>query len=287
MSTPKFDPSRYLHQPFEVSIETLTLCNAVCTFCPYPTLERKGTAMSDELWSRLVLEMASFKEPFYLSPFKVNEPLLDKKLISRLLNINLFVPQARIRLFSNGSPLTDKKIGDISELENVEHLWISLNSVDPNEYRALMSLDFDRTAEKLDLLHDACKYGDFKHTVMLSRVCDKPWSVIDRAPFELYCMNRWPLFRPFHIKRDGWLGFVPPADPRIPSTPCARWWELSILSNGVVSLCCMDGKGEFPIGDLNRQTMLEVYNSEGWLRRRGDGLPRTRREYAPCNSCTY
>ena len=59
----------YMDQPGEVSIETLSLCNARCTFCPYPTLERKGERMSDEMLTRIIDEMNSFEVPFVFSPF--------------------------------------------------------------------------------------------------------------------------------------------------------------------------------------------------------------------------
>lgn len=32
--------SRYMNTPMEVAIETQTVCNAACEFCPYPSLER-------------------------------------------------------------------------------------------------------------------------------------------------------------------------------------------------------------------------------------------------------
>src|SRR5262249_27338104 len=32
----------YLDYPQEVHIETLAMCNATCTFCPYPTMDRQG-----------------------------------------------------------------------------------------------------------------------------------------------------------------------------------------------------------------------------------------------------
>lgn len=288
MTSPQFDPQIYLRQPFEVSIETLTLCNARCTFCPYPTLERKGTEISAALWHSLVEQLAQFERPFFLSPFKVNEPLLDRHLIERLEFVNHRVPKARIRLFTNGSPLTERKIVDIACLDNVEHLWVSLNSTDPIEYEALMGLKFDHTARRLDDLHRACETSLFTHKVFISRVSDSPWSAASNEPFNTYCRNRWPAFVPFHIKRDGWLGFVEPASPLIPRRACSRWFELSILSTGVVSLCCMDGEGKYVLGNVNEQTLLEVYNSPYWIGHREHAIQRgDRMKYHPCSTCTY
>src|SRR6266568_9089325 len=43
----KIRRSPYLDYPQEVHIETFAYCNAKCTFCPYPTMERQGDKMPD------------------------------------------------------------------------------------------------------------------------------------------------------------------------------------------------------------------------------------------------
>lgn len=284
MRVPQWVRESYLHQPLEVSVETFALCNAACTFCPYPTLERKGTKMSDHLLDRIISELCGFEAPFFFAPFKVNEPFLDPRVIGLCQRLNELQPLARLRLFTNGSTLTPSRIIEIGALSNVEHLWVSLNSHVPADYRALMGLHFDQTAQKLDTLHTLIETGNFHHPVILSKVSATPHN---EWTFEDYCKTRWPLFLTHIIKRDGWLGFVPPADPRIPDAPCGRWFELSILATGLVSLCCMDGKGEFPIGDLRSEhaTLLSIYNAPHYKERREHML--SRRAVHPCSTCTY
>lgn len=273
--------SQYLDQPFEVSLETLALCNAACRFCPYPTLERKGTSLSNETLARLLLEMSTWEKPFFISPFKVNEPLLDKRLFEFCGSINRLIPRANIRLFTNGSPLTPEVINNIDILDNIVHLWISLNSHDPWEYHHIMRLNFEQTAKKLDFLHKQSSQGYFRHPVVLSKVS----TTTNEGAFMTYCAERWPYFQPIIIKQDGWLGYVDPMSPEIPDTPCLRWFELSILATGEVSLCCMDGEGAFPIGNVHMQTLLEIYNSPQWRDRRERMI--SRKEIHPCATCTY
>lgn len=251
-------------QPREVSIETYTLCNAACTFCPYPTLERKGQKMSDELLDKLIDEMKDWG-PFYFSPFKVNEPLLDKRLES----ICKRLPHSFIRLFTNGSPLTQRHIDWIGKIPNIVHLWISLNSHKEKEYEQVMSLPFKHTAKRLDNLHRQ----DFPHPVVLSKVGGD-------EGFRQYCYDRWPKFKVFIIKKDAWIDYTDAQITQVPDRPCARWEELSITSEGKVALCCMD-EGKYSIGDVNKQTMLEVY--ETLVQRHGH----SRLEFDPCKRCTY
>lgn len=266
----------YLDQPLEVSIETFAHCNARCTFCPYPTLERQGTRMPDALIERLIEEMAAFRHPFLFSPFKVSDPLLDKRLIDICRRFEARCPQGILRIFTNGSALTEARIAELASLERLAHLWVSLNSHDPLEYERLMGLDFERTARNLDRLHAS----DFPHPVMLSAVGS------GNEAFLRYCAKRWPKFRAFLIKQDAWIDYTTAEVAEVPDTPCTRWWELNITATGRAALCCMDGRGEHGFGDVNETTLMDLYNHPTYRAWRVGQMSR-RAAGHPCAGCTY
>ncbi|TXH83579.1 MAG: radical SAM protein [Rhizobium sp.] len=276
----------YLDWPHEISIETFAKCNASCTFCPYTTLDRIGTKMPDEMIDRIIEELKDHPWPFMIAPFKVNEPLLDKRLIPICRKINWELPKAHLRLFSNGSALTEKHIADIATLDRVVHFWVSLNEHEAEAYNAVMGLDFERTCHNLDRLHEAVECNRFPHPVVISKVreCNETPTERDRA-FEAFVNERWPRFNVCLIKRDGWIDFTEPGSKDVPDASCGRWYELSIMATGKVSLCCMDGTGEHSIGDLNEQSLFEAYNSRHWRERRVKDL--SRKCLSPCDRCTY
>ena len=273
----------YLDWPQEVSLETYAKCNAACTFCPYTTLDRIGERMSDAMIDSVIDQLRAHPHAFFFSPFKVNEPFLDKRLMAICRKVNATLPKAFIRLFTNGSALTAKHVAEVAALDRVAHLWCSLNEVDSGEYKALMGLDFERTAANLDHLHNEVLAGRFTHPVDLSRVSSLDGSRNDE--FHTYCFARWPLFNVHVLKRDGWLGAIDPSNPDVPDRPCPRWWELSIMANGKAALCCMDGAGDYVIGDLTYQTLYDIYNSEAWRANRVKLW--SRRNVSPCSRCTY
>lgn len=287
---------RYARQPHEVSIETLALCNAACTFCPYPTLERQGARLDLNVINDLIHQMSTWTEPFFICPFKVNEPLLDNRLQEICEEILACCPRATLRLFTNGQPLTDRHLDWIAALPagRVEHLWISLNSTDATEYGQLMKCSYSIVYEHLHRLHARLVRGAFPHPVVVSRVLQG--NPTARTPNEAVASDQdmgfhrsvaahWPRFQSILIKRDAWLGYVTPSDPRIPDTPCGRWFELSITAEGKVVQCCMDGKGEYVYGDITRQSLLEVYNSADYLRFRESAT--RKRVKGPCAGCSY
>ena len=264
----------YMDQPHEVSIETQSICNAACTFCPYPTIERKGNKMSDELLDRLMGEMEDFDKPFYFSPFKLSDPLLDKRLYSILKRMDK--TKAVMRVFTNGSALTEERCEEIADIYHIAHLWISLNYHDHEEYQKHMGIPQDRVLKRLDWLHTK----EFPHRVVVSKVGDDP-------EFIKFVRDRWPDFEARIIKKDAWIDFTDPENTEIPDSPCSRWFELSVISDGRVMHCCMDS-GDYPIGDLNNQSLLEVYNSPIWRERR-EGLMNRKDlpDNYPCNRCSY
>src|SRR5574343_1888799 len=177
--------------------------------------------------------MAGFAHPFYFSPFKVSEPLLDKRVLPLCRRFNEKCPKGVLRLFSNGSALTERNIREIAALDRVAHLWISLNEHTPEAYEATMGLDFDQTTRRIDTLHDIVAAGEFPHPVVISRV-----GTVD--DFARYVRQRWPRFKIAMIKRDAWIDFTHADSTDVPDALCGRWWELNITATGKESLCCMD-----------------------------------------------
>lgn len=262
-----------MDQPYEISLETQSVCNASCTFCPYPSLDRIGDRMPDELIDKLINEMSEFTEPFVFAPFKVNEPLLDKRLIPICKEVE-GKTCAEIRIFTNASALTQIKVDELSKLNRIKHLWVSLNSHHKSEYEELMGISFEKTVSNLDNLHRQNVFP-----VVVSSVGFPNYEFIQ------YCSERWPKFEPIVLKQDAWLDYADSQVGVVPDSPCSRWFELSIASSGIVTLCCMDGEGKYPIGDVRENTLLEVYNSPHWKDRRERML--SRREVPVCKTCTY
>lgn len=277
--------SAYMEYPAEVHIESRAICNAKCSFCPYPTMERRGDKMPDALIDKIIDDLRAIPAtlPFTICPFKVNDPFLDRRIFAILDKINKRLPNASLRLFTNGSPLTENVVAQIAAVSNVTHLWISLNESEEHAYETTMQLPFNRTIEKLDRLHKRVEAG-FPHAVVVSRVCDR--SSADDA-FRHFLTKRYPLFKCFLVKRDNWTGQVSTGfEKRVLPTACIRWYELSIMASGKVALCCMDGEGKHVIGDTNTQAVLDIYRSPEYRKLRQYSFSRLAAA-SPCNECDY
>lgn len=277
--------SSALDYPAHVHLETLARCNAACDFCPYPTMDRQGTKMSDALIRKVVGDLADIPRlhAFQLSPFKVNEPFLDVRLFDLIELFQERLPQASITLTTNASPITAKVLARLGALRKIGYLWISFNDHRQQAYEEIMKLPYRRTIERLDMIHRAKANEQLPIRVVLSRVSDG--TSIDRE-FGLWVKAHYPLFETSLFPRGEWLGQTgtraahPP-----PVVGCIRWFDVSITATGVVAHCCMDGKAEFPIGDVAQSHVLDIYNQPQFRQLRAAAL--TRQEAEPCRRCSF
>ena len=276
--------SPYMNYPAHVHMETYAKCNAACTFCPYPVLDRKGEKMSDQLIEKIIGDLVEIPASlsFNLSPFKVNEPFLDVRLFDILALINERLPNANITLTSNASPITELNLGALGKVKNLEYLWISFNYHRPFEYERTMALSYARTIERLNMIHLWKAEGRLQTRIVLSRVGDG--TAIDNK-FCNWVRSRFPLFEFSVFRRGNWLGQVQTKTLDIPDVGCTRWFDISITATGVVAHCCMDGEAKFPIGNVCLQSVLEIYNSPCYRSLRESTVSRL--AVAPCNSCSF
>ena len=276
--------SPYMDFPAHVHLETQAVCNADCSFCPSSALRRSGVKMPDALIAKVIDDLTAIPRTlsFQLSPFKVNEPLLDVRLFDILALCNDKLPNASLTLTTNASPLTEAKLSQLARVKNLSYLWISFNDHRPAVYEKVMRLPYQRTIERLSMLHGKKASGEFAPRVVVSRVGD---GTSDDAEFATWVRRQFPLFDVSVFQRGSWIGQVDTAVGAVPAVGCARWFELSITSTGTVAHCCMDGQADWPIGDVQKQHVLDIYNAPEYraLRER----TASRRDVSPCRQCTF
>jgi len=241
--------------------------------------------MPTELFEKIIEDLCAIPRlhTFQLSPFKVNEPLMEPRLYKFLELIKQKLPNAHITLTTNASLLNDHHIQSLS-IQGLSYLWISFNDHREDKYQETMRLPFHRTVENLTKLHSAKQSGMFTSRVVVSRVGDG--TALDQE-FVDWVKTRFPLFEASVFTRGDWMGQVDKEQKS--QSPlecgCSRWFELSITSTGSVALCCMDGQAEHPIGDVRLNSVLEIYNSQNYRRLRSKIESRQVVEF--CKDCSF
>lgn len=277
--------SHYMDYPQQVHIETQAVCNANCTFCPYTRMERIGERMSDELIAKIIDDLREVPPtvPFNVCPFKISDPLLDKRLYDIIGLIEEKLPSANVWLATNGAALTENNIKKLAAAKRPLDLTISLNDHRREVYEQEMGIPFDRTVANLRIHTRTIVAGKFPHRVHIGRVSAKRE---DDLAFIRWVKKEFPALKVMIKPAGNWIGEVASrTHNQVLPVGCLAWFQVSITATGDTALCCMDGLGEVNLGNVKDKNVLDIYNSS--VHRKYREGANTRLDIQPCSRCTY
>lgn len=283
--------NRYMDYPMNIQLESSGRCNAKCDFCPHSELERKLDVMSDSLFEKIINEASVIPKNHSLNFFMnvVNEPFMDKKIFSRMQMLNEKIPHATIGIHTNMNVMPPLFFEKLAKIQKITCWNVSFNASNKEEYEKTMAIDFERTVANIKrFLSENRNHKFVDGPIYLSRIgtgdeADSRFIEECKSLFTAY--NCPEEFIPVCRIRADWLGQVHAQGlSKVPTLmPCNQWFNISIFCNGIVPHCCMDAKGDFPFGDLNNQSLLEIYNSPHFRNLRQNVISRD--VIYPCNTC--
>jgi len=249
--------------PHQVRIETINSCNSKCTFCPMSvnseeTKLRNVVKMDDDLFEKIIKELHDENFEGDLKFYTQNEPLLDRRITDFVKRAKKAVPKVkRIQIDTNGLLLTEELGASLIEA-GINHLHI-------NDYSKDLSGNYNHKKEKI-------KNVAFK--------------LIERFP------TKKIIHRPRLIEEilDSRGGHAPNNRTTLASpikVPCIYpSFQFPITSNGNVGLCCVDAIYEEPLGNVNNDTIKDIWNNNAYTQFR-DELSKGQRVKKLCSQCTF
>jgi len=235
---------------YEVNIATNNLCNRRCAYCKFGQ-ERpwERATMPEELFEKILSDLAAVDFSGILSPFANNEPLLDKRMCRLVGRAHTVLPKARLFLFSNGD-LLDRRAMELLFEAGLSKLFLSLH--DPgrlaeHEESARALGDQVQIVKFYEL--GRASFHNFAGTVHSSAVTDEP--SLDRG-----C--------------------------------CLPFRQLVINAQGTVDLCCADIYSERVFGDARNRSVVDIFFNDPELNLLRAGLAKgDRRGLNPCERCSF
>ena len=234
--------------------------------------------MDRGLFHKIIDECSEYENIERIILYLNNEPLTDPHLVERINYAKEKVPWASVHILSNGSLLTD----DLSDnLVNSRLDWIgfSIHGVTKKTFEAAMGLDYDSTFQRvLRFIDRAKEKRNSKDFIMITflrhayltleekEAAIKFWS--DKG-IERISYFDGPISRAGNVKN------LPKVRHR-KTQGCSTIWAtemIHIVENGDVVFCCMDWRREVVLGNINKQDIHEVWNSQLYdvMRDRRDG----------------
>jgi sulfatase maturation enzyme AslB (radical SAM superfamily) len=244
--------------PEIVQIESTNICNAKCVFCPRDEMLRKQGVMSRDLFRKIVDECAALGIT-HVRMHNYGEAFLDRYLTEKVR----YAKEKGIKevgMISNGSLITEKVARGMVEAR-LDAINISIDAGGKDVFEATrIGLNYDKVIANVErLLRVRAELGRRRPKLILSFVRQ------DNSADEHAFIEHWrKIADKIHITElHNWAGTLNRESDV--NFPCYRpWLTFTVLWDGRVSLCCADFDGKTILGDLNTQTIEQVWNGDAY-----------------------
>jgi radical SAM protein with 4Fe4S-binding SPASM domain len=277
---------RYPDFPSQVYIELTNACNARCTICATPDMERKRTVMSMELFRRIIDECGQSGAARIL-PFLHGESLLVPDVLEYFRYIRQAAPQAHVNLTTNGSKLGPKLAEAFLKENLLDSLIVSVDGPDQETFeRIRVGLRYDEVRQ--NILHFMRRRREMDKTLPTVSIAmvtvsenrhlreefKRAWAEADEVRFSVFF---------------NWAGKLQNQGRALHKVNyCERLQQyMTVLADGRVAMCCFDSEAQFLVGDTNRHTLREIWHSESMKEKRRLLYERDFKDLSLCAGCDY
>ena len=248
----------------EARIETSTVCNYRCNFCPHGLglFNRKQEIMSQELFEFIVNKIkieAPFIKEITISGFGeafIDPNIEDKMTYAKNMGYD-------IHILTNGSLLNPKRLdfilNDIKPLD----LRFSLHTLNPDTYIKMTKSSYAHFHDVVKNIEYAIRHKKDTRiviTAVVTRDNEKEWQeIVDLYEKKVDLIEIW---RPHN-----WLNLLHYRDCAKVKKTCGRPFNgpLQVQVDGTVNMCCFDINNQLLLGDLKNQSLDEIFSSEPYL----------------------
>jgi sulfatase maturation enzyme AslB (radical SAM superfamily) len=288
--------------PKEIHLESHSDCNAQCTICPREGMTRYKGIMNRDLFIKAIDECADYPDMEYIHFHLNGEPLLMNihELCWRINYARMKCPQGekgrpRLAFFTNGSLLSTEKSEKLMQTP-INIIVISIDGGNKEDYEKIRrGLKWERLVENvrmLAIIRDAKKPSLKLQTAIIPQIDN--FKSLDKY---------FALFRSFGIDDVGGsgvqnIGGLIDSESKIihgnqyregdNERPCWRiFLDLSIMADGRACVCCQDVRGMHVIGDLNTQSLKEIWLGKEMMEIRQKFIDGKKKEIRFCADCDY
>lgn len=271
--------------PLRMWVELCSDCNLRCVMCPNKELqaEQRGF-MSMETFRKVVDEAAGFI--YEMALHHRGESLKHPQATEMIAYAARRIPVTK--LHTNGTLLDEKTCSGLVD-SRLTRISFSFDGFTKEEYEKIrVGADFDQTVANIKtLLRIRREKGSSKPEVAIEMIKFNNTQV-EKEKRERFVREFKSLGVDQFIfkKPHNWAGHLRIGHSQNRYAPCTFLWNaLLILWNGDVSPCAQDFFATYILGNVNRQSLKEIWNGEPQRRLRQALSERRHAEFTACRDC--
>ena len=276
--------------PSFVEIETVNACNARCPMCTINDWERNYPVMRDDVFNKISEELIENKKFLKrVSLYRDGEPLIDKQLAAR---VSKFTDNGILNtsIATNVSLLDEKRSKDLLEA-GLGLIIMSIDSLEKDIFEKI------RVRLKHEVVIDNA-INFFKLRDKINPNC-RIWVRMIRQESNKHewdnYLNFWKKYasdkdRIYYHNIFNWGGqlkdFQAISKSYEPNLPCVALWSLMVFfANGDVPLCNVDYNNKFPLGNVMKKSIKDLWRSKIAEDRRNLHLSNNKNKIDLCKNC--
>ncbi len=291
-----------LRTPFIIFIDPCDKCNFQCKFCPTgdrklmkATKGRNHGALKFDLYKKIIDDICTFDDKIkVLRLYKDGEPLLNPHFADMIQYARQSGCCDRIDTTTNASLLTPKISEKIFNAGGLDRINISIEGVNASQYLdfSKYKINFQQLVENVAFFYenksDTCEMivkinGDILSEDQKQEFFDLFGDITDGI-FVESIMSCWPEFELKEVEINTERGIYGQSIREVMVCPYV-FYAFSINSNGTISACFLDWERKLILGDVNRQTVPEIWCSRELLNLQQLFLRKERKTHPICKDC--
>ena len=285
-----------LYFPKFFQIETTRLCNATCTFCAVDLWDKTTPFMSDKLFHKIADEIIEHRDWInFVDLQRSGEPLLDKKIYDRVG----YMKDGGVKwvvIATNASGLNDANAKKLLNA-GIDEVMLSIDSVDKETYEnSRVGLKYEPVIENIRnffrlrnemrpstvIRVRGVSFYDEDNEQHLSEMAgwSNFWADLKRSHDRIYFKraHNWGNQKEFEDGKS--------VDHDWVYHPCIiPWSTMHITAMGTVALCPQDYDGLANLGNINGQSIAEVWRAHTINKVRKQHAAGERNNIKLCQGC--
>ncbi|MDR2641492.1 MAG: radical SAM protein [Planctomycetaceae bacterium] len=289
-----------LTTPLRVFLETSSACNFRCYFCPHgmPNNKMINAIMSFDLAKKCIDDISLFPQKIKLLTLSTTgEPLLNKKLPEIAAYAKLNKIADRVDLVTNAS-LLKRDVVDRLIATGIDRIDISIYGLSEQQYEknSSIKINFEEFVNNIYYL-----YQNKKNCTIAIKICDAAFNENENeneqrfyAIFSEICdyisvehiTSIWYGVK-FDNKYSSTLHNIY-GQPKIVKKVCPLpFFSMTVHPNGMVSPCCQDWNHLLIVGNVNTESLYQIWTGNKIDHYRICQLKYGRSTIHACMDCEY
>jgi radical SAM protein with 4Fe4S-binding SPASM domain len=247
----------------EARIETCTLCNHRCIFCPHSTsFKRKKEVMSFNTYKYIIDKLHDeVPEINEVTVSGFGEAFLDPSIINK---VEYAVDKGyKVHSVTNGTLLHSIDLLHLMRL--VSDIRISLHSLIPDNYIKITGgneKELELLMKTIEFIIDRKRATHTKLIITVDVIEINQKEVDDLIKFYGDRIDLLEIWKPHN-----WVNDLNYRKGSIIKNTCGRTERgpLQIQVDGTINMCCFDYNGKLLLGNFLNQTIAEIFNSDAYI----------------------